>query len=62
MASSSSSTVGVSGVSIQGDDISLEDQPWVLEQTAELSKCKEFAQITCGCTKAKGKPCSALFT
>ena len=62
MAPSSSSTVGVSGVSIQGDDISLEDQPWVLEQTAELSKCKEFAQITCGCTKAEGKPCSALFT
>ena len=58
MAPSSSTTVAVSGVSIQGDGISLislEDQPWVLEQTAELSKCKEFAQITCGCTKAKRK-------
>ena len=28
----------------------------VLEQT-ELSNWKEFAQTTCGCSKAKEKPC-----
>ena len=44
----------------QEDGTSVEDQPWLLEQR-ELSRCWEFARITCGCTKAKGKPCSTLF-
>ena len=57
----SSSTVEDNGVSIQEDVTSVEDQPWLLEQRAELYRCREFAKITCGCTKAKGKPCSTLF-
>ena len=56
MVPSSSSTIGVSGVSIQRDSTSPEDQLWVLEQRLEMPKCKKVAQITCGCTKAKGKP------
>ena len=37
-------------------------QPWEHEQLNELSKCAEFVQLTCGCTKADGKPCSSLFS
>ena len=36
--------------------------PWEQEQVNELSKCAEFVQLTCGCTKADGKPCSGLFS
>ena len=39
-----------------------QDQPWILQQSAELSKCREFVRTTCGCTKASGNPCSTLFT
>ena len=35
--------------------------PWEREQVNELSKCAEFVQLTCGRTKADGKPCSGLF-
>ena len=52
----SSSTVEDNSVSIQEDVTSVEDQPWLLEQRAELSRCWEFARISCGCTKAKGFP------
>ena len=38
------------------------DQPWMLQQSADLSKCREFVRTTCGCTRASGKPCSILFT
>ena len=58
---SSSTTVEDDSVSIEEDGTSVEDQPWFLEQGAELSRCREFSRITCGCTKAKGKPCSTLF-
>ena len=57
---SSSTAVEDNSVFIE-DGTSVEDQPWFLEQGAELSKCREFSRITCGCTKAKGKPCSTLF-
>ena len=39
-----------------------EGQPWMIEQSAELSKCREFVMNTCGCTRSSGKPCSTLFT
>ena len=34
----------------------------MIEQSAELSKCREFVRTTCGCTRASGNPCSTLFT
>ena len=39
-----------------------EGQPWMIEQSAEVSKSRGFVMNTCGCTKASGKPCSTLFT
>ena len=30
-------------------------------QDQELRLCKNFVETTCGCKKAKGKPCSSLF-
>ena len=30
--------------------------PWEQEQVNELTKCAEFVRLTCGCTKADGKP------
>ena len=33
----------------------------VLYHPIELKLCTEFIQSTCGCKKAKGKPCSSLF-
>ena len=39
-----------------------QDQPWMIQQSAELSKCREFVRTTCGCRRASGnKPCSTLF-
>ena len=35
---------------------------WEQEQLTELSKCAEFLRLTCGCSKADGKPCSGLFS
>ena len=35
-------------------------QPWEQEQLNELSKCAEFVRLTCGCSKADGKPCNCL--
>ena len=37
-------------------------QPWEQEQLNKLTKCAEFVQLTCECTKADGKPCSSLFS
>ena len=34
----------------------------MIEQSAELSKCREFVINTCGCSRSSGKPCSTLFT
>lgn len=31
-------------------------------QLDELDKCSQFVRVTCGCTKANGKPCSNLFS
>ena len=36
--------------------------PWEQEQLNESSKCAEFVRLTCGCSKADGKPCSGLFS
>lgn len=33
----------------------------VLHQPTELHLCRKFIETTCGCKKAKGKPCSSLF-
>ena len=46
----------------ENNDTSVQDQPWYLQQSAELSKCREFVRTTCGCSKANGKPCSSLFS
>ena len=51
--SSSSTTPG---------DIIAPCDPWEQEQLNELSKCAEFVRLTCGCSKADGKPCSGLFS
>lgn len=32
------------------------------QQLDELAKCAEFIRVTCGCSKANGKPCSGLFS
>ena len=47
---------------IETNIATLQDHPCNLQQSAELSKCKEFVQLTCGCTRADGKPCSTLFS
>ena len=36
--------------------------PWEQEQLNELLKCVEFERLTCGCSKANGKPCSGLLS
>ena len=59
---SSSSTVRDDSISIQRDGTSVEDQPWLLVWRAELLVCREFARITCSCTKAKENLCITLFT
>ena len=46
----------------ENNDTTVQDQPWYLQQSAELSKCREFVRTTCGCSKANGKPCSTLFS
>ena len=56
-------TSAVSHVScISSTDDTTGSQPWEIEQSAELSKCREFANNTCGCKMANGKPCSGLFS
>ena len=56
-------TSAVSHVScISSNDDTTGSQPWEIEQSAELSKCREFANNTCGCKMANGKPCSGLFS
>ena len=30
-----------------------EGQPWMIEQSAEVSKCRGFVMNTCGCTKVE---------
>ena len=42
------------------DNSSATCDPWEQEQLNELSKCAEFVRLTCGCSKADGKPCSGL--
>ena len=37
------------------------NQPWELEQRAEIDKCTSFVQRTCCCRMADGKPCSSVF-
>lgn len=37
-------------------------QLWEVAQRAELRKCANFTQRTCGCTISDGKPCSSLFS
>ena len=44
-----------------GDNIAPCD-PWEQEQLNKSSKCAEFVQLTCGYSKADGKPCSGLFS
>ena len=48
--------------SIEANNATIQGQQCNLQQSAELSKCKEFVQCTCGCTRADGKPCSTLFS
>ena len=56
-------TSAVSHVScISSIDDTTGSQPWEIEQSAELSKYREFANNTCGCKMANGKPCSGLFS
>ena len=47
---------------ISSSNDSTGSQPWEIEQSAEISKCREFASNTCGCKMANGKPCSGLFS
>lgn len=35
--------------------------PDIPHQPTEVQLCKNFIEATCGCKKAKGKPCSSLF-
>ena len=44
------------------EDSSTTPDPWEQEQLNELSKCAEFVQLTYGCSKADGKPCSSSFS
>ena len=39
---------------IENNDTTVQDQPWYLQQSAELLKCCDFARTTCGCFKANG--------
>ena len=43
-------------------DTTVQDQPWYLQQSAELLKCRDFVSTTCGCFKTNGKPYSSLFS
>ena len=47
---------------IEENNTIIPDHQCHLQQSAEISKCKDFVSKTCGCTKADGKPCSTLFT
>lgn len=51
-----------SNATVQSSSTTTQGQPCQSQQSAELAKCREFIRITCGCTKANGKPCSTLFT
>lgn len=57
----SPSPIATSVVSISHDALATSSQLWEVEQTAELDKCRDFIQRTCGCKMADGKPCSSLF-
>ena len=62
VASSGSSDPRNESSSITPDDNIAPCDPWEQEQLNELSKCAEFVRLTCGCSKADGKPCSGLFS
>ena len=47
---------------ISTSDNATGSQPWEIEQSNEISKCREFVNNTCGCKMADGKPCSGLFS
>ena len=61
VASSSDQLTERSSTTTPVDSIATCD-PWEQEQVNELAKCAEFVRLTCGCTKADGKPCSGLFS
>ena len=54
--------LSISSVATHSDSGEMDHSAAIQDQSAELTKCREFIRVTCGCSKADGKPCSTLFT